>query len=102
MEINPDRVRKHAPEAAQLLKSLGHETRLAILCLLAGGERSVGELNAELGISQSALSQHLAVLRRDRLVATRRDAQHIHYRLAGEHASRVIEALHDIYCRPAP
>lgn len=98
MQINADKVRKHAPDAAQLLKSLAHETRLAILCLLAGGERSVGELNADLSISQSALSQHLAVLRRDRLVTTRRDAQHIHYRLAGTDAARVIEALYGIYC----
>lgn len=100
MNIKPERMRAHAADAARLLKALAHETRLMILCLLADGELSVGELNARLGLSQSALSQHLAVLRTDGLVSTRRDAQHVYYSLAGTHATRVIETLHDIYCRP--
>lgn len=100
MKIKPERMKAHAGDAARLLKSLAHESRLMILCLLADGERSVGELNADLALSQSALSQHLAVLRADGLVTTRRDAQHVFYSLAGSDATRVIETLHDLYCKP--
>ena len=91
-------MREHAGDAAQLLKALANEKRLVVLCLLADGERSVGELNAELDLSQSALSQHLAVLRTDGLVETRRDAQTIYYTLAAGPAQRIIETLHGIYC----
>ncbi len=93
-------MREHAGEAAQLLKALANEKRLMVLCLLAEGERSVGQLNAELDLSQSALSQHLAVLRADGLVETRRAAQTIYYALAAGPAQRIIETLHGIYCGP--
>ena len=96
--IDPEAMRGHAGDAAHLLKALANEKRLIMLCLLADGERSVGELNAELDLSQSALSQHLAVLRADGLVETRRDAQTIYYVLAAGPAQRIIETLHDIYC----
>lgn len=96
--IDSDAMRLHANEAAQLLKALANETRLMVLCLLAEGERSVGELNAELDLSQSALSQHLAVLRADGLVETRREAQTIYYALPKGPAQRMIETLHGIYC----
>ena len=85
-------------EAAQLLKALANEHRLLILCHLAEGEKSVGELNDRVSVSQSALSQHLSVLRRDGLVETRREAQIIYYRLAGGPATRVVATLHDVYC----
>ena len=85
-------------EASSLLKALGNEHRLLILCRLLEGERSVGELVRLVGLSQSALSQHLARLRRDRLVTTRRKAQTIYYALAGEEARAVIETLHRLYC----
>jgi DNA-binding transcriptional ArsR family regulator len=88
----------HADAASGLLKSLGNAQRLRILCLLAGGERNVGELNDLLDLSQSALSQHLARLREDGLVATRREAQTIFYRLASGPAKRLIKTLHGIYC----
>jgi DNA-binding transcriptional ArsR family regulator len=88
----------HADAASGLLKSLANAQRLRILCLLAGGERNVGELNGSLDLSQSALSQHLARLREDGLVATRRDAQTIFYRLASGPEKRLIETLHGIYC----
>lgn len=91
-------MRGHAGDAVQLLKALANEKRLMVLCLLVQGERSVGELNAELDISQSALSQHLAVLRADGLVDTRREAQTIYYALAEGPAQRIIETLHGIYC----
>lgn len=96
--IDPESMRAHAVEAARLLKVLGNEKRLMLLCLLVEGERSVSELNARLDLSQSALSQHLAVLREDGLVVTRREAQAIYYSLREGPAQRIIETLHDIYC----
>lgn len=90
----------HAGDAVQLLKALASEPRLKVLCLLVGGERSVGEINDLLELSQSALSQHLAVLREEGLVRTRREAQTIHYSLMPGPATVMIEALHDIYCKP--
>lgn len=96
--IDPEAMRAHANDAAQLLKALANDKRLMILCLLAKGEHSVGQLNAMLDLSQSALSQHLAVLREDGLVCTRREAQTIHYSLADGPARRIVETLHEIYC----
>lgn len=96
--MDADAMRRHAGDASRLLKTLGNENRLMILCLLAGAERSVGEINAEVDLSQSALSQHLAVLRNEGLVCTRRDAQTIYYSLAEGPAGRVIHLLHDLYC----
>lgn len=93
-----EQMRVHAGDAAQLLRALANEKRLMILCLLVEGERSVGELNAQLDLSQSALSQHLAVLRADGLVSTRREAQTIYYALAAGPAQRIINTLHGIYC----
>ncbi|MEZ5533616.1 MAG: metalloregulator ArsR/SmtB family transcription factor [Steroidobacteraceae bacterium] len=91
----------HAGDAVQLLKALASEPRLKVLCLLVDGERSVGEINDLLELSQSALSQHLAVLREEGLVQTRREAQTIHYSLIPGPAAVMIEALHGIYCKPA-
>lgn len=88
----------HAAEASRLLKALANEKRLMILCLLADGERTVGELNGLLDLSQSALSQHLAVLREDGLVATRRDAQSVVYSMPEGPAQRIIDVLHAQYC----
>ncbi|MFD2233542.1 ArsR/SmtB family transcription factor [Phaeospirillum tilakii] len=90
-----------ARRASTLLKAMSNEHRLMILCQLLGGEKSVGELERVVGLSQSALSQHLARLRRDRLVQTRRQAQTIFYSLAGREAIAVIETLHGLYCRSA-
>ncbi len=96
-------MQEHAGEAARLLKALANERRLQVLCLLADGERSVGEINELLHLSQSALSQHLAVLRQEGLVVTRREAQTIRYSLAPGPAGEVIQTLHGIYCgAPAP
>ncbi|MCE3001122.1 MAG: metalloregulator ArsR/SmtB family transcription factor [Xanthomonadaceae bacterium] len=89
---------RHAADAAQLLRALANPHRLMILCLLAEGEHHVGALNERVDLSQSALSQHLAVLRADELVETRREAQTIYYRLASGPARRLIETLHGIYC----
>lgn len=91
-------MRPHAARAAVLLKALGNPQRLMILCNLAGGELTVGELIMRLPLGQSATSQHLAVLREQGIVATRREAQTIHYSLQPGPAAQVIAVLHDIYC----
>jgi DNA-binding transcriptional ArsR family regulator len=100
--MDPEAMRAHAADATRLLKALANEKRLMLLCLLVEGERSVGDLNARVALSQSALSQHLAVLREDGLVATRREAQTIYYTLAPGPAERIIATLHDIYCGAKP
>lgn len=86
-----------ASSAARLLKMLASEQRLILLCRLGEGEASVGELAQHVGLAQSAASQHLAKLRAEGLVTTRRDAQTIYYRLSHEAAGRVIDLLCDIY-----
>jgi DNA-binding transcriptional ArsR family regulator len=83
------------------MKALGNESRLMILCALAEGEHSVGELNEMIPLSQSALSQQLARLRSKGLVETRREAQTIFYSLAKGPVDKVIHLLHDIYCSTA-
>ena len=88
----------HAADAAGLMKALGNESRLMILCTLAEGERSVGDLNEIIPLSQSALSQQLARLRQQGLVNTRRESQTIYYSLADGPADRIIQVLHEIYC----
>ena len=93
-------IRDHAGQAASLLRALGNENRLLILCALMEGELSVGALNEVVDLSQSALSQHLALLRKDGLVKTRREAQTIYYSLAEGPALQVIEVLNGIYCSP--
>lgn len=98
--MNPDDLKARARDASILLKSMSNERRLLILCQLAEGERSVGELEKHVGLSQSALSQHLARLRQDDLVTTRRSAQSIYYSLKGDAARTVMETLHKIYCAP--
>lgn len=90
-----------AVEAARLLKLLANEQRLTVLCRLSGSEMSVTELGEYVNLSQSALSQHLAKLRADGLVATRRDAQTIYYRLADPIAERLIGVLCDVYGGPS-
>lgn len=88
----------HAGEAAELLRVLASPHRLMILCTLAEGECSVGELNARIALSQSALSQHLSLLRNEGLVATRREAQTIYYTLVDSPAVAVVRLLHSVYC----
>lgn len=91
--------RNQAAEATALLKAVGNENRLLILChLIAAEEMTVGALVAEIGLSQSALSQHLARLREDGLVDYRRTSQTLHYRVSDPRAARVIALLRDIYC----
>jgi ArsR family transcriptional regulator len=89
-----------AGEAAALLRALAHEARLLVLCQLLEGEHSAGALQEASGLSQSALSQHLARLREEGLVATRREAQTIYYSLADPNVARVLDTLAQIYCPP--
>ncbi len=88
----------HADAAAGLLKCLANPNRLMILCALAEGELSVGVLNERIPLSQSALSQHLAVLRAEGVVRTRREAQTIHYSVEPGPALEVIRVLHRHFC----
>ena len=93
-------MKEHASDAAQLLKALGNEQRLLILCNLLEKPMTVGEINQRVELSQSALSQHLALLREAGLVETRREAQSIHYSLPSGPVTRVMALLQDMYCAP--
>ena len=98
--VTMEKLEQRAGEAAQLMKLLANETRLLILCrLVSEREMSAGAIVAAVGLGQSAVSQHLAKLRDDNLVATRRDGQTIHYRIADKNVARIISVLKDIYCR---
>ena len=97
-----EQMHEHAGEAADLLKALGNEQRLLILCNLLEQPLSVGELNRRVNLSQSALSQHLALLREAGLVDTRREAQSIYYSLPAGPVTRVMGLLQELYCVPGP
>lgn len=89
-----------AGAAEALLKAMASKHRLIILCELLQGERSVTALRQAIGLSQSALSQHLARLREDELVATRRESQTIYYSLASSRVTKLIGLLYELYCSP--
>lgn len=93
-------MREAAGAAEELLKALANRHRLMILCQLADGERSVGELAAFLGLRDSTVSQHLALLRKDSLVTARREGQTVWYAIASPAAQRMIETVYQIYCVP--
>jgi ArsR family transcriptional regulator, virulence genes transcriptional regulator len=92
----------HAAEAAQLMKALGNEQRLLILCNLLERPLSVSEINERVQLSQSALSQHLALLREQGMVETRREAQSIYYSLPPGAVTRIMAVLQEIYCSTPP
>ena len=96
--MNMIELQTNAKKAADLLRTMGNERRLHILCRIGMGEISVGDLEPLIGLSQSALSQHLAVLREKELVKTRRESQQIYYSLADPAVIRIIETLHSLYC----
>jgi len=97
-KIDPNRMATAAQKASDLMKTLGHKDRLMVLCHLTNGEKSVGELARLLDIPQSPLSQHLARMRKERLVKTRREAQTIYYSIASPEAERFVRLMHDLYC----
>ena len=97
-EIDIDELSKNATKAADLLKAMSNEHRLLILCNLGSKEMSVTELNACINLSQSSLSQHLARLRKDELVKTRRESQTIYYSIANQVVVKLIGILQDQFC----
>jgi len=97
-KIDPEAMRVAADEASTLLKTLSNQHRLLILCQLVGGEKSVGQLAEFLDIRDSTASQHLSLLRRDGIVASRRDGQTIWYRISSEPALHIMQALYAEYC----
>jgi DNA-binding transcriptional ArsR family regulator len=98
MNLNPAELAPKAVEAESFLKALANRHRLMVLCELHKGELSVSNLQEAIGLSQSSLSQHLARLREDSLVKTRRSSQTIFYSLANENVSRVIGLLYELFC----
>jgi DNA-binding transcriptional ArsR family regulator len=97
-KIDGDALRENAQQAAELLRTVANPLRLMVLCTLVNGEFSVGQLNERIDVSQSTLSQHLAILRRSGLVQTRREAQTIYYSLQGTEVESLINCLYGIYC----
>ncbi|MGB5104750.1 MAG: metalloregulator ArsR/SmtB family transcription factor [Steroidobacteraceae bacterium] len=98
-KLDLNKLEKNAGKACDLLGAMANRSRLMIMCQLAGGEKSVGELQPLIGLSQSALSQHLAVLRRKRLVRTRREGQSIFYALTSGEAASIMQTLHEQFCK---
>ena len=96
--IDPRRMAAAAQRASELMKTLGHKDRLMVLCHLSSGEKCVSELASLLEIPQSPLSQHLARMRKEQLVSTRREAQTIYYSIASKEAAAFIETMHGLYC----
>ncbi|MBR1278620.1 helix-turn-helix transcriptional regulator [Bradyrhizobium sp. AUGA SZCCT0283] len=101
MKIDTEQMQSAADAASELLKALANRHRLLILCQLIDGERSVGELAAFLGIRDSTVSQHLAILRRDDLVGSRRDGQTIWYSISSAPARDLVEVLYRSFCAPS-
>ncbi|MBK1665865.1 ArsR family transcriptional regulator [Rhodospirillum rubrum] len=101
MDIDLLALQDQTQKGSALLKAMSNEHRLLILCQLMHRERSVGELERVVGLSQSALSQHLARLRKDGVVKTRRQAQTIYYSLNGPQAGAILRVLHSLYCEDA-
>ena len=98
--MDPAQMRANARQASELMRALANENRLMILCQLVPGERSVGDLAEALDLRQAAVSQQLALLRKDGLVAPRRDGQTVYYALAGDAARRVLDVLYELFCAP--
>ncbi len=95
-----DALMQQAAKASKLLRSLSHETRLLILCLLTEKEMSVSEIEQTVQLPQATVSQQLARLRLDNLVVTRREGRLIYYRIADKDVSTIIESLYDLFCKP--
>lgn len=91
-------MRENAAQASALLKSLSNPSRLMVLCALVNREHTVGELEEITGLSQSAISQHMARLRDEKIVSTRREAQWIYYSLADDAVKAILATMHDLYC----
>jgi len=97
-----EEMESHAGEASNLLRAMASEHRLMVLCSLSQGEMSVSQLLEQVPLAQSALSQHLAVLRHERLVNTRREGQTVYYALQPGPALEIIRVLYSNFCCPTP
>ena len=100
MKIDSVAMESAADQASDLLKALSNRHRLLIICQLIDGERSVGDLADFLGLRDSTVSQHLALLRKDGLVSARRDAQTIYYSIESDPARELLKTLYQVYCAP--
>lgn len=98
--VDIERMRQSAGDAAQMLRSLAHQDRLLLLCQLSQGELCVSDLEAQLGIQQPSLSQQLGVLRREGLLVTRREGKHIYYRIGDVRVLDVLQTLYALFCKP--
>ncbi|KUJ80289.1 transcriptional regulator [Microbulbifer flavimaris] len=97
-EISLDKMRASADTASAMLRSLGNQDRLLLLCQLSQEELCVGDLEERLDIRQPSLSQQLGVLRREGLVATRREGKHVYYRVADQRVLALLQTLYELYC----
>lgn len=102
MKFDADIMEMAADQASDLLKALSNRHRLLITCQLLDDERSVGDLAELLGLRDSTVSQHLALLRKDGLVTARREGQTIYYSITSEPAREVLKALYQVYCAARP
>ena len=91
-------MQENAYQAADLLKTLANPSRLLVLCALVSREHTAGELEDLVGLSQSAVSQHLARLRNENIVSTRREGQKVYYALNDGNTRRILETMHGLYC----
>jgi DNA-binding transcriptional ArsR family regulator len=97
--MKPEELEARASTVTRFLKAMANPSRLLVLCQLADGEKSVGQLERAVGLSQSALSQHLAVLRREQVVKARRAGQNVFYLLASTEAAAVMNTLYEVFCQ---
>lgn len=98
--LTAEEMADHAEEAAEVLKSIANPNRMMILCSLTGGEMTVGAINEQVPLSQSALSQHLARLRAEHLVTSRKEGQTVHYRISDPRIVELMSRLYELYCAP--
>ncbi|QBG37219.1 ArsR/SmtB family transcription factor [Litorilituus sediminis] len=98
MNMDPKELAKNAEDVATILKKLSNPYRLMILCCISENELTVGDLNKQVDLSQSALSQHLAKLRASNIVATRRESQTIYYRIADDRVKELLVILQEKFC----
>ncbi|MCK9470095.1 MAG: metalloregulator ArsR/SmtB family transcription factor [Porticoccaceae bacterium] len=98
-KVDIEQMRQSAGDAALMLRSLAHQDRLLLLCQLSQGELCVSDLEVQLGIQQPNLSQQLGVLRREGLVATRREGKHIYYRIGDERVLSLLQTLYGLFCQ---
>lgn len=99
IQVDIEQMRQSAGDAALMLRSLAHQDRLLLLCQLSQGELCVSDLEVQLGIQQPNLSQQLGVLRREGLVATRREGKHIYYRIGDERVLSLLQTLYGLFCQ---